>query len=334
MSPSSRPGRSASAAWAVMAVAGVATLPGCLDFGSAYKAFCSGGACQGSSDGGGGEGACLGFGARCTQEGDCCVDGGAGAPMACGPGNACQETARDCREGGFSCRQDSQCCTNHCDDGWCRACGSSATDACATAADCCAPYTCLEGRCRVYVGFGNAADGLPCHASAFCASRWCEASPTVPNDGVCVQPAGCSGLGDAGVCCPGLAPAASEPGACCEPDDAWCLHDEDCCGGRCAGYRCSAARSARLGDRCRLSYDCPAGSLCNPASGTCVRRWCLSPPLSPWSGCCSWTTTSAPCGFPDGGQCVLPGNDSPTQAGCCSGAWVQGSTSCTELGLR
>lgn len=279
----------------------------------------------GGSDGGGAS--CLGFGALCSVEGQCCETSDAGLPMACSRNNWCQDTARDCRNDGFTCSRDEQCCNGVCSGGRC-ALSAAPAEACENGRQCnpwYTTYSCAFDGGSVGTCTSARETGSSCASAAFCASGLCDATG---DGGVfsasCQTPAGCTPLKqsptEAG-CCAGLVEV-SDAGygvaKCLLPDDAWCQYGSECASGDCYGYRCRSGQPSR-GDRCHMTANCAgATNYCDPVNGICTNRWCLPPGLNAYAGCCAITSTHV-CSFSDAGACYLPGFQTSTATQCCSG---------------
>ncbi len=280
---------------------------------------------------GGGSGrdaGCLGYGATCSTEGECCAAGDGGLPLACSRNNYCQDVAPDCRNEGYTCSGDGQCCSQKCSSGRCAACGADG-DSCTSAANCCAGSACVSGLCSSSNG---AANGARCQGSDICQSEWCDARDAGPNDGVCTDPNAtgnaCTPAGVAATtlaCCAGL----TQGTTCCMPDQTWCYHDTECCSGNCYGGRCGPQPGR--GHRCESSGNCLGENLCDPVNGICENRWCLPAGRNLYTGCCKWLNYPGPCIFPDAGSCLIPGTPTSNAASCCSGTISGGYCDAVQL---
>lgn len=333
----------------LLACAAMVVMVGCFDFDHAWAVYCDGGHCGdggatgggsgggvgtggatgggagtggaavgGGSGGGtgGGTGACLGYGAVCAHEGDCCASSDAGLPMACSRNFYCEDMAPDCRADGFSCSADAQCCGRQCEGGVCKIAGSYNAP-CARATDCRLELVCLpNGTCDSAVDAGER-----CVASEFCATSFCAALDAGSLDGVCQPATGCGALGasPAPDCCPGLQDVG---GTCKQSDGAWCYYDSSCASGNCQGGRCGPAPASNHHARCFGSGTCPGADYCDPVNGLCVERWCLPAGLNAWSGCCR--SDGYQCKFADAGVCTMPGVASSNGPKCCVGTASNG----------
>ncbi|MEZ4409725.1 MAG: hypothetical protein R3A52_25120 [Polyangiales bacterium] len=127
-----------------------------------------------------------------------------------------------CPTAGATCRSDAECCApNTCMMGRCTPPCAPTGSTCTTNGDCCAPNVCTDGTCQ-------------------------PAPMCVPRDGACTP----SELGDN--CCPPFVCVAGRCGECLATDST-CSRNAECCSGVCTGGRCVCRPT---GGRCTSPIDC------------------------------------------------------------------------------
>jgi hypothetical protein len=229
------------------------------------------------------------------------------------------------------------------DDPDCRTC---AADADCTAADPCAAFACVEGRCVTdrAAREGQACDdGNPCTTGDACAAGACRAAPL-----------DCGAFDDAcsaGRCDPEAGGCVTEPrpdGARCEDGDA-CTAGDVCTGGLCAGV---AVNCTGLDGECVLGRCAPESGACvptprgdgapcsdaDPCTGAdaCVGEQCAGQPTACEAGPCEVGTCDAATGAchvsPAGDGSACDDGDPCTEADACrAGACVGAPLDCGGL---
>lgn len=131
---------------------------------------------------------------------------------------------------------------------------------CRTDAECCAPNTCMMGRCTPPCSRTGAmcTTNNDCCAPNLCTSGRCQPAP------MCVAPAGACTPSELGNdCCPPFVCVSGHCGECLA-SDATCNHNSECCSGTCTAGRCACRPTSA---HCTTPADCCSRYCVNGSCG-------------------------------------------------------------------
>src|SRR5581483_12040681 len=88
-----------------------------------------------------------------------------------------------------------------------------------------------------------------------------------------------------------------------------------------------------LGGACDATGNCKsANDWCDPVAHICVDRWCFGSLVTPYKGCCTFSTGGHSCHFDDGGSCLMQGeNAGANPAACCAGTATSGTCDSPQI---